>query len=155
MTMGKHQYRALRNSVSREHLLQQGINNRLHWDEDKHEGVNWMRFSNALVNHLNEGKDFHLDDTDSSSLKAMLHHLSQAREYHKQTMIPHIKATMSKLYSESTDTTRNLMDYIHDAHKHLEANGGHHWAEKLRTLSHMNKHIDSLTKRIREMGADA
>lgn len=152
---GRHQHKVLTNVYSKEHLMEQGKKNMVAWNESNHEGVNWMRFSNALANHLDNGKDFHTDDHDVQGMKKMLEHYTALKELHKQSMVPHVRAAMTKLHSESTDTTKGLMDHVKDAYVHLDANGGHVWAEKVSTLNHINKQINHLSSRLEKLGQNS
>jgi len=152
MSAGKFHYKALTNAYGKDHLLEQGRINGVDWQEHSHEGVNWMRFSGALHRHLDGGKDFHVDNTDPQTLATMLGHYKGLRDAHKQTMIPHVRAAMAKLHADGGDGSKGPMDYLHEAYSHLEANGGHHWSEKVHSLNHLNNHISKLTDRLGGMG---
>ena len=56
--MTSHHYKVLTSAFSRTHLLDQGTKNGVRWEENGHEGVNWMRFSNALDKHLSANQPF-------------------------------------------------------------------------------------------------
>lgn len=152
MGAGKFHHKALTNAYHKDHILSQGRVNGVDWQEHKHEGVNWMRFSTALQRHLDEGKEFHMDNTDPEALKQMLAGYQSIRDSHKSTMIPHIRAAMAKLHSEHNDGSLSHMHFLDKAYEHLEANGGHAWAEKVSVLSSLNKHINKLTERLKSMG---
>lgn len=149
---GKHEYKVLTGAFGRDDLLEQGKNNAVNWQEDKHEGVNWLRFSRALIDHIDQGKPFHMDDADPEMLNQMLDQYHQIRDMHKQTMVPHVRAAMSKIHSLRGDTSADPMSYLNEAYDHLEANGGHSWAEKVRTLTNLNNHIKKLSDRIHSTG---
>lgn len=149
---GKHQYKVLTNALGREHLLEHGVNNGVDWNEDSHEGVNWMRFSRALVTHLDQGKQFDVDHVDPNILNKMAQHYMNLRELHKQTMIPHVRAAMSRLRSQDVSTHKGDMEYLHDAYDHLDKHGGHDWAEKVRTLHHLNTKIDEIQGKLERRG---
>jgi len=152
MGAGRFHHAALTNAYNREHLLENGKANGIDWQEHSHEGVNWMRFSTALHRHLDEGNEFHMDNSDPETLKMLLSNYKNIREIHKKTMIPHIRAAMAKLHSEHGDGSLSHMDFLDKAYEHLEANGGHHWAEKVNSLVSLNRHINSLTERLTKMG---
>lgn len=146
---GINHYRVLSNAYGRKELLEMGKNNGLSWQEDNgREGVNWMRFSRALVKHLDEGKHFDTDSTDTESLQSMLDQYTQLRDMHKQTMIPHVRAGLSKLHAKGEITSKDPMEYLPQVYDHLDANGGHIWAEKVRTLSNLNSQIKNITEKL-------
>jgi len=147
----KHHYNALVSAYPRDHLMEQGKLNGITWEEHNNEGINWMRFSRSLQTHLDSGKDFYPDNAHPEGIKTMLNHYVQLRELHKQSMVPHLRAAMSKLHLErgNSSDTKGLLD---DAYKHLEANGGHIWAEKVSTLHNINTQISKLSNRLKEIG---
>lgn len=149
---GKHQYHVLSNAYHKDHLIGQGEKNGIHWEKNDHEGVNWMRFSHALCQHLEGGNVFPIDDADPEILQDMLKQYIQLRDLHKRTMIPHIRSAMSKLHSDRNDANLRPIDLLKEAHEHLSANGGHEWAEKVSTLTHLNSHISKLHKRLNDLG---
>lgn len=149
---GNIHHKVLSNAFGREHLLEQGKRNGVQWQEDSHEGVNWMRFSGAVSRHMDEGKDFHIDDSDPALLNQMLTHYKLLKEMHKRTMVPHVRAAMQKLRMDSNDGSKGDMDYLNEAYAHLDANGGHHWSEKVSGLHSLNHHINHLTERLSKMG---
>jgi len=140
-------FRVLRNTFSREHLIDHCKKNGLLWNESNDEGINWMRVNRALKNHLEADGDFHTDDVDPRLLKQMHDHYHVMRELHKKTMVPHLKATMSKL-SQDDGGSKHPMEYLDKALEHLEANGGHIWRDKLTHLVHLNNKIKGLKARI-------
>lgn len=148
---GKHDFDVLSNTHSRESLIEHAKNNGVHWEEHHHPGVNWMRASGSLVRHLDNKKDFHTDNLDLDTAKGMLDNYSQLREHHKKTMVPHLRSAMAKIHSDKGDPKAHPMDYLEDAHAHLEANGGKVWAEKLHTLRHLNHQVHHLSSRISKM----
>jgi hypothetical protein len=148
MSKGKHEFKVLSNAYDKNSLIEQGKQNGVNWTEDKHEGKNWMRFSSALVRHLDEGNDFDIEDSNPDSLNQMKDLYHQLRDLHKQSMVPHVRAAMSKIHSEKGDDSKHPMDYLDDAYNHLDANGGHIWAEKVRTLNHFNQQIKKLSDKI-------
>ncbi|MMZ43535.1 hypothetical protein D1872_50910 [compost metagenome] len=152
MSAGRFHHSALTTAYNREHLVERGRANGVDWQEHGHEGINWMRFSTALHKHLDDGNEFHMDNDNPETLKQMLGHYTALRETHKQTMVPHIRAAMAKLHADHGDGTMSHMDFLDQAYEHLEANGGHHWAEKVSVLSSLNKHINRLTDRLTKMG---
>lgn len=147
MALGKQQYKVLTNSFGRDYLLDQGKQNGVSWAEDKHEGKNWMRFSRALISHIDKGQPFDTDNADPDMLQQMKDQYHQLRDMHKQTMIPLLRGAMAKLHSDG-DGTKSPMDYLPEAYKHLDANGGHVWADKLMTLQHLNKQIKGISDRL-------
>lgn len=149
---GKYQYQVLSNAYGRDHIIEQSKANNIPWEEHSHKGVNWMRASGALVNHIDQGRDFHMENTDPIVLRRMHKHYEGLREMHKQTMIPHVRAAMHKLHENSNEPHRNPMDFLPEAYKHLEANGGHYWAEKIHTLNHLNNHIKKLSTKLTDLG---
>lgn len=152
---GKQHYEVLKNAHSREHLLEHAKNNGVSWDEHhQHEGVNWMRASGSLVDHLDKHEDFHLDDMDLDTANSMLDNYKQLREHHKSTMYPHLRSAMAKLHSEKADANTPPLSLLDEAHAHLDANGGHVWREKVNTLSHFNRKIKYLDGRIQNMSKD-
>lgn len=149
---GRHHYNALTMAYPRDHLIEQGKRNGVSWEEHGHEGVNWLRFSRALHTHLDSGKEMHVDNAHPDGVRTMLNHYVHLRELHKQSMIPHIRATMSKLRSELGDAASDPNKLMQDAYKHLDANGGHAWAEKVSTLHQFNTQIGKLGERLKEFG---
>jgi hypothetical protein len=152
MSGGRFHHAALTGAYDKSHLLEHGRSNGIDWQEDGHEGVNWLRFSTALHRHLDGGGQFHLDNGDPEALKTMLNNYRGILDAHKKTMVPHVRAAMAKLYMEHGDGSKSHMDFLKDAYEHLEANGGHQWAEKVSVLSNLNKHVNSLTERLSNMG---
>lgn len=151
--MPSHHYKVMTNAFSREHLLDQGTKNGVRWEENGHEGVNWMRFSGALDKHLSANQDFHTDDADVATLKQMHDQYKQLRETHKQTMIPHVRGAMQRLKEKDTSNTgSHHTEYLQQAYAHLDANGGHHWAEKVSTLQGLNSKIKGIAKRLSDKG---
>lgn len=149
MSKGQHLYNVLTTAFDRDHLLQRGKDQGVGWNEDNHEGVNWMRFSRSLTRHLSDGKEFHVDETDPGTLQHMVDHLCHIRDLHKQTMVPHVRAAMTKLQSDDqTGNHKHYMEYLSNAYNHLDANGGHVWLEKVNTLRGLNSHINKLKHRI-------
>lgn len=149
---GKHHYSALTTAYPREHLLEQGKLNGIKWDEHNHEGVNWMRFSHALHHHIDSGREFYPDNAHPEGIKTMLNHYTHLRELHKQSMVPHVRAAMSKLHAERGQSSTHPNDLIHDAYKHLDSNGGHVWTEKVATLHQLNTQIGKLSNRLKDLG---
>jgi hypothetical protein len=149
---GKHQYAVLSNAHGREQLMEHAKNNGVHWEEHSHEGVNWMRASGAIVNHLDSGRDFDTDQMDEHTVRTMLDHYHVIRDHHKQSMIPHLRSAMAKLHAETGDPSAQPMDHLDAAHEHLKANGGHVWAQKLHDLHHLNNQIRTLTEKLTKMG---
>lgn len=147
MTNGREEYKVLKNTFDRESLLEQGKQNGVSWKEDKHDGVNWMRFSNALISHIDKGQPFDCDNADQGMVQQMKDHYHQLRDMHKQTMIPHIRGAMAKLYQDG-DKSKSPMDYLSEAYNHLDANGGSVWGEKLNTLHHLNTQIKKLSDKL-------
>src|SRR5690606_4479580 len=141
---GIHQYRILTNAHSREHLLEYAKSNGIQWEEISDEGINWMRASIAIVRHIDSGKEFDMDNIDEQTAQAMLEHYKSLKQFHKQTMVPLLRSAMAKLYAEKGDPSSSPMDLIDEAHDHLRDNGGEVWAEKLRTLHHINTQIKYL-----------
>ena len=147
---GIHHYKALTEAYPQEHLIEQGKLNGISWDEHNHSGINWMRFSRALTHHLDSGKEFHHDNAHPEGIKTMLSHYSQLREVHKQSMVPHVRAAMVKLHS--ANSSMHPDELLSAAYKHLEANGGHAWAEKVATLHNINTQIGKLSSRLKDLG---
>lgn len=147
MSSGKHEYAVLTKNMDRNTLIELGKQNGVSWKEDKDEGINWMRFSRAMISHIDQGKPFETDNADPELLQSMKDNYHQLRDMHKQTMIPHIRAAIAKLHSEG-DTTKSPMDYLPEAMSHLDANGGHVWSDKLRVLDHFNNQIRRLSDRL-------
>jgi len=143
-------FQVLRNTFSREHLIDHCKNNGVKWAESNHEGVNWMRLNRSLKNHLDADGEFHTDNLDDNTATSMYHQYHQMRELHKKTMIPHLKATMAKL-SQDEGGGKHPSEYLHSAFKHLEANGGHIWRSKLHHIIHLNNKINELGKRIKHI----
>jgi hypothetical protein len=56
---------------------------------------------------------------------------------------------MTKLHADKGDANLRPIDLLKEAHEHLNANGGHQWAEKVATLSSLNQHISKLQERIK------
>src|SRR6185312_16010300 len=110
--------------------------------------VNWMRASGALVRHLENGKEFITDGIDEETASQMIQLYENLREIHKKTMVPILRSAMLKIHSDSPDKDANPMDLIQEAHEHLYANGGRIWADKIYTLRHLNKQIQSLSERV-------
>jgi len=149
---GVHQYAVLRGALSREGLLDRGKQNGVLWDESSHEGVNWLRYSHALVSHLDADKPFHTDDVDLNTLKQMHNHYTQLRKLHIKTMIPHVKDALKHLQDKDVNTHKHPNEYLSEVYQHLNENGGHHWADKSRALNHMNTRIKYLGNRIEAQG---
>jgi hypothetical protein len=148
---GKHQYEVLTGSHHRDDILTHAKSNGVGWDEDNHEGVNWMRASSAIINHIDRGRSFHVDNLDFNTANKMMSHYTKLREDHKSTMIPHLRSAMSKLHAEKGDANTSPMDLIDEAHDHLRENGGQVWSDKLHTLNHLNTQIRHLSTRMAEM----
>ena len=151
---GKHHYNALTEAYPKDHLMEQGKLNGIHWEEHDHPGVNWLRFSAALQRHLDSGKDFYPDNAHPEGIRTMLNHYVHLRELHKQSMVPHIRAAMSKLYMDR-GSNGNPEDLLPETYKHLEANGGHVWADKMSTLHQLNSQIAKLSDRLKSSGHTA
>jgi hypothetical protein len=149
---GKHHFQVLSNAHGRDHLIEHAKNNGVKWEEHSHEGVNWMRASKAITNHLDAGRDIDTDPMDEQSVRTMLDHYHVLRDHHKQSMVPHIRSAMAKLHAETGDPSAQPMDHLDAAHEHLKANGGKVWADKLHTLSHLNTQISTLTAKLTKMG---
>lgn len=145
---GKIHHKVLSSNFHRSDIIEHAKKNGVQWEQDSHEGVNWMRVSHAIVNHVNEGKDFHTDHVDSDTHQKMLEHYTSLRDLHKKDMIPHIRSTVAKLYSESPNKQLSNQELVDMAHEHLDANGGHVWAEKMHTLRHLNTHIENLKNKL-------
>lgn len=152
MSYGKLQHRVLSHAYSRSHIIEQTRKNSIPWEESGHEGVDWMRASGAVVNHLNQGRDFHLEDTEPEKMRQVLSHYTTMKEMHKETMIPHVKAALGKLHQDGGDPSKNPIDYLPQVYAHLDQNGGHHWAEKVHTLHSLNRHIANLTTKLKDLG---
>lgn len=148
MNKGYTSFKVLSHSHSRDHLLEHAKRNGVEWDEHPHEGVNWMRASRAISGHLNKGKEFDIDNTDKESVQAMLEHYTALREHHKKTMIPHLRSVMSKLHSEKGEPGSNPIDFLDEAHEHLNSSGNAVWREKLSTLKHFNTQIARLSDKL-------
>lgn len=144
-----HHHRVLSDLYTREHLMERGKENGLQWEDHPHEGVNWMRFTNALKGHLQEDGHFHTGETDVESLERMKHHYGEIKKLHRKQMAEHIKQVMTKLHMENEDPNKRPEDFLDEAHSHLEANGGHLWSENVRTLHNLNHHIGQLEHRIK------
>ena len=148
-------HKVLTNAFSRDHLMEHGMPNGVKWEESNHEGVNWMRFSNSLNRHLQDGNDFHTDGADAQQLQQMHKQYTNLKESHKQSMIPHVRGAMKKLkMDDQSDTSKHHTEYLQDAYKHLDANGGHQWAEKVQTLNHINGKLKDIGGRLQNMGID-
>lgn len=145
---GKQKFQILKNAYSREHLMEQAKKKGISWEESNEEGINWMRFSNAMVHYLNAGGDFDMDEDNPELIQAMLDQYKQLRDLHKQSMIPHIRAAMAKIYADKNDKSLQPTDCLQEAHEHLAANGGQIWAEKLASLSHFNRQIKKLQDKL-------
>lgn len=144
---GQAQYGVLVSAYSRNHLLDQGRKNGVTWDEDNDEGINWLRFSMALVKFLNEGNAFYTDDADEETLNRLLESYSQIREIQKKLMIPHLRAAMSKISSER-GTDVEPMEVLQEAYELLDRCGGTVWADKVQNLVGINKNIANLNTRL-------
>lgn len=141
------QYKILTSSYSRSHLLDQGKKNGVSWEEDKNEGINWLRFSVALIKYLNDGNEFYTDDADEETLNKLLECYNQIKEIQKKLMIPHLRAAMSKISSErGTDVAP--MDVLNDAYKLLDQSGGKVWSDKVQSLVSINQAISGLNSRL-------
>ncbi len=152
MSRGKQDFLILSKANGREQLLEHAKANGVNWEEHPHEGVNWMRASKGIVRHLDAGKEFDTDKMDSQTITHMLDHYRSLRDYHKQTMVPHLRSAMSKLHSEKGDPSLNPMDLLDEAHAHLRANGGRLWADKVSTLTHLNTQINNLSAKLIKLG---
>lgn len=141
------QHSILTNAYSRSHLIDQGKKNGIHWEEDRNDGINWLRFSIALVKYLDSGNEFHTDDADEETLNTMLQSYSQIRELQKKLMMPHLRAAMSKLASEKGADVAP-MDMLEDAYKLLDQSGGKAWADKVQCLVSINQAIANLNTRL-------
>lgn len=148
---GKHDFEVLANTHSRDALIEHAKNNGVHWEEHSHPGVNWMRASGSLSRHLSNGKDFHTDNLDRDTTMSMIKNYHEIREAHKKTMIPHLRSAMAKIHNDKGDPNAHPMDYLDDAHAHLEANGGKVWSDKIHTLRHLNHQIQHLSHRLGHM----
>lgn len=143
------QYKVLTTAYSRAHLLDQGKKNGVDWEEDKqNEGINWLRFSTALIKFFKAGNSFYTDDSDAESLQLMLNNYKSIRELHKRTMIPLVRAAMSKLASNTGTHVVRPMELLPEAYKHLDNYGGQDWSNKVSTLVQLNNSIKYLTKRL-------
>jgi hypothetical protein len=150
---GKTQYKVLAQAYSRSHLLDQGKKNGVDWDEDtKNEGINWLRFSIGLIKFLDAGNDFHTDNADEASLQAMLKNYQDIMELHKKTMVPHLRAAMSKLQADKGTADSRPMEMLQEAYKHLDQYGGSAWADKVSTLSNLNSRVKNLSARLGKPG---
>lgn len=150
---GKHEYKVLTNSMGKKELMEHAKSNGVNWDSTSyHEGVNWMRFSRALVHHLDSGGSVHIEHEDPNVMTNMLNKYSEIKELHKKDMIPHVRAAMSKLRADDVDGTKPDSHYIKLAYEHLDKNGGHQWAHKVATLVDLNNKINHLSTRISERG---
>lgn len=148
MNKGFTSFRVLSNTHSRDHLMEHAKNNNIEWEPHHHEGVNWMRASRAIKNHIASGKDFETDPLDKETAQTMLDHYKVLREHHKETMIPHLRSAMSKIHADRGTPGSTPMDYLDEAHSHLKNSGNGVWAEKLNTLSHFNTQIAKLTSKL-------
>lgn len=145
---GMAQYSVLTTAYSRSHLIDQGMKNGITWDEEKsNEGINWLRFSLALVKYLNEGNVFYTDDADDETLNKLLQAYTQIREIQKKLMIPHLRAAMSKISSEK-GTDVSPMDVLDEAYELLDQYGGTAWSDKVQSLSSVNRCIANLNVRL-------
>lgn len=145
---GHMKYKVLTSAYSREHLIDQGTKNGINWDESKDDGVNWLRFSKALQSFLDANNDFYNDDADKATLTALLRSYTQIRELLKKTMIPHLRAAMSKLVSDDPTSINHPMEYLPEAYKLLDRTGGISWSHKINSLKHTNDQIKHLNKRL-------
>ncbi|MNW28691.1 hypothetical protein D3C74_55260 [compost metagenome] len=152
MAGGRYHHNVITGAYDREHLISQGRANGVDWQEHKNPDINWFRFSTALHRHLDKGGQYHMDTEDPETLKQMLESYKGIRDLHKKTMIPHVRSAMAKLHSEHGDGSKSHMDFLKDSYSHLEANGGHHWSQKVSVLNGLNNHINSLTQRLNSMG---
>lgn len=143
-----YQYKVLCNAYSKDFLVEQGNKNGVYWEESDNPGVNWMRFSHALCKHLDEGKEFDMDDGDSQSLQEMLDYYTKLKDMHKKTMIPLVRSAMSKLYAEKNDANLRPIDLVKEAQQHLDANGGVVWSNKVSTLANLNAQIKSINNKL-------
>lgn len=143
----KTQYGILTNAYSRSHLIDQGKQNGVDWEESNDEGINWLRFSTALVKFLEAGNELHTDNADEGTLRSMFDNYNSIRELHKKTMIPHLRAAMSKLSSDRGSEVRP-MELLSEAYAHLDKYGGSTWADKVHTMSRLNTHISNLSRRL-------
>lgn len=148
---GRYHYAVLRNAFSRQGLMDHGVSNGVQWDEDSHEGVNWMRFSRSLCRHLNDDKPFHTDNLDLDTIKKMHSHYTQLRDLHVKAMIPHVKEGLRYLQQQDVNTHKHPNEYLPEVYKHLKENGGHHWNHKIRTLVHINSRLKALGERMTNM----
>lgn len=144
---GLAQYSVLTSAYSRSHLIDQGKKNGITWDEDNNDGINWLRFSMALIKYLNEGNVFYTDDADEGTLNKLLQAYTQIREIQKKLMIPHLRAAMSKI-SADRGTDVEPMEVLEDAYKLLDQHGGTVWADKIQNLVNINKNIANLNIRL-------
>lgn len=141
-------FRTLVNGYGRSALIEEGKKSGVLWNEDgSNPGVNWMRFSSALVRFLEEGNDLDLEDSSTEILQEMLSHYTALRELQKKMMVPNIKYAVQNLQQDS-DVNHNFEELVGDAHKHLDTNGGQNWSNKVLTLSFINKQIRSLQTKL-------
>ncbi|MDP4224881.1 MAG: hypothetical protein Q8910_00730 [Bacteroidota bacterium] len=134
--------------------MDKGKGNGVQWDDHNDEGVNWFRFSRALINHLDADKPFYVDDTDNDTLKNMHDHYVQLRSLHVKTMMPHVKEGLRHLQDKDVNSHKHPNEYLPQVYQHLAENGGHHWADKVRTLVHMNNRIKVLKQRLNSKGIE-
>lgn len=148
---GKHHYDVLSNSYSKDYLLDQGRKNGVQWQEHSDEGVNWSRFSRALIHHIDSGNEFHHDHSTPEEMQTMLNHWLHMKELHKKEMIPHVRAAISKITSTVGQPSMPHADIITEAYKHLDENGGHAWSEKVHHLHHINTQINKLSSKLQSI----
>lgn len=148
MDKGKYQYDSLVSTYSREFLMSTGKDQGIMWKEDKDDSINWFRFSQALMGFLRDGQQLDLDNVDEDTAQQMLDHYTGIRDLHKQSMIPHLRDAMSKMYSEAGNSGKSPSDYVSQAYEHLENKGGRVWANKMDVLNHINGQISKLQAKI-------
>lgn len=143
-------YQVLSNTHSRESLLNYAQQNGIQWDEDNHEGVNWLRASSAIVRHLENKKEFITDNLTPALIEELHQKYTELSEIHRRTMIPHLRSAMQKLKEEGDGASQD-MDMLEEAHIHLAANGGAVWADKLFMLRAINSQLEYLEKRAKDV----
>lgn len=148
MSKEKNEFDTLVNAYSPDFLMEQGKAQGIQWNEDSKKEINWFRFCQALMGFLKGGSHLDLSGIDEDTAGQMLDHYTQLRELHKQSMIPHLRDAMSKLYAEASDPSKTPEDYIQGAYEHLENKGGRAWADKISTLTHLNTQIGLLQSKV-------
>lgn len=149
--MSRKDYEVLARTHSREALLKYAIDNGVQWEESNHPGVNWMRASASIIEHLNNNKAFFTDNITPEIAQQLLDMYAKVELLHKKTMIPHLRSAMQKLKEEDSATASHSMDKLADAHIHLAANGGSVWADKIFILRTLHTQMKFLEERVQAL----